>query len=40
MVQQTMAEAAHPEKGLSQEDFKHILAKSPLVLEVELPSDV
>lgn len=40
VVQQTMAEAADPDRGLSYDDFKHILDKSPLTLEVELPSDV
>ena len=40
MVQQTMKEAQDPGRGLSLADFSKILARSPLNLEVDLPSDV
>ena len=40
VVQHAMAEARSPSEGLYFDDFRKILARSPLGMGVDLPSDV
>ena len=40
VVQHAMAEAQRPSEGLYFDDFRKILARSPLTMDVDLPSDV
>lgn len=40
VVQKALQEASVPSSGLSYDDFKHVLADSPLQMHVDVPSDV